>query len=98
MPTREELLDAIAEIESKESSYENCKKLVIFYNLYDRYYSNVPEKEKKVTNNFRDEDFKEAIQTCDYNHLLDVIDELMECIKILNPKLYSSVLDKLKEG
>ena len=98
MPTKEELLDAIKEIESKESSYENCKKLVIFHELYDRYYAENDEEKEVIDNNFRDEDFEKAVKTCDYNHLIDVIDELMECIKILNPKLYSSVLDKLKEG
>lgn len=95
MPTEEELLDAIKECENKESSYENCKRLAIFYNLYDRYYG---KKEKDVSTDFRDENFENAVKKCDYNHLIDVIDELMECIKILNPRLYNSVLNKLKEG
>ena len=46
MPTEQELLDAIKDIESKESSFENCIKLSVFYYLYDRYYNSNQDFEK----------------------------------------------------
>lgn len=90
MPTKDELEQAIASLEQQETSYEVCCKLAVYYQLLDRYYGKI--KTKYNSNS----EFMDAITNTNYDSLLAVIDELMECLAVINPKLYTSVLNKIK--
>lgn len=103
MPTKEELLEAIKEIESRPSSYENCQRLVVFYNLYDRYYANKRINRENIDNmqSFdykKDSRFLKLAKSTSNDNLYAVMDELMDCLKLVNKKLYESVLSKLEEA
>lgn len=97
MPTESELIEAIKECESKESSYDNCVKLAIFYQLLDRYY---PKKKEKIKKSFDSEknnnSIADIIYQSDHIKIADLLIEVMECLKIINPKLYESIAFKLK--
>lgn len=89
MPTKDELLKAIANLEAGETSFEVCHKLAVYYYLYDKYYNRIH------SNYVSDSEFMDAVGEITTDSLLAVMDELMDCIAIINPKLYQGVLDKL---
>ena len=91
MPSKEELEQAIASLETQEPTYETCLKLSVYYQLYDRYYKG----------GFRsgynsDSEFMASITNTDIDTLLSTIDELMDCLALINPRLYSKVLVQLR--
>lgn len=90
MPTKEDLLQAIEKLEAGETSYEVCQKLVVYYYLYDKYYNRIH------TSYTSDSEFMDAVADTTPDHLLAVIDELMDCVAVINPKLHANVLDKLR--
>lgn len=91
MPTKDELAQAINSLEAQEPTYETCLKLVVYHQLYDRYY-----KGGFITDYASDTEFMDAISNTDIDTLLATIDELMECLALINPKLYNTVLAKLR--
>jgi hypothetical protein len=94
LPTKDELIEAIKECESKESSYDNCVKLSIFYSLYDRYYAKDDE-EKNSFNYKGNKKFSELLAKNDINNILNLFAEVLECLEVVNPKLYNSIIDRL---
>lgn len=96
MPTEQELLDAIKDIESKESSFENCIKLSVFYYLYDRYYNRNQDFEKNNSYKYKNGSVESLIRSKDIEDIIDLFLETLECIEITNPKLYENIIDRLK--
>lgn len=97
MPTESELIEAIKECESKESSYDNCVKLAIFYQLLDRYYPKKKEINKKSFDSEKNKDsIADIIYKSDYDKIINLFIEVMKCLKVINPKLYESIAFKLK--
>ena len=92
MPTKEDLLQAIENLENQTPSFDTCCKLNTYYSLLDRYYGNTPA---GVTYN-SDSEFMQAAGQTDINTLYAVIDELMECLALVNPKLYNGVIVKMR--
>ena len=88
MPTRDELEEAISNLEKMEPSYEVCQKLVIYNALLDRYYN-------KVSGYKSDSEFMRAAEGIEWNRMLPLLDELMDCLLLVNPKLYQSFMAKL---
>ena len=100
MPSKEELLEAIKEIQRKEPTYSNCEKLATFYTLLRHLYSE-EEKQSFSSNNFpvmNGSEFREAIADKDIDKVVDVLDEHMSVIQVLYPKEYRSVINKIMEG
>lgn len=92
MPTREELEEAIEQLEHQPTSFENCMRLAIFYQLHDRIQS-----ERGVSSGYKsDTEFMRIVENCTIDHALEAMDELVECLKILNPRLYNSFMKKLQ--
>lgn len=99
MISRRELEKAIAECENGAETYQNCEKLAVFYQLHDRLYG---EKEEvapvmRVQPYTSNSEFMQVIEGMDWNGLLEVLDELMDSLSILNPRLYNAVMRKLTE-
>lgn len=105
MVDRRELENAIAEIERLPSTFQNCEKLAVFYTVYNQLYGEkYPQKiinqysEKKPPEMKFDGD-SEFIQLINYKGIeqsLKVITELVEVIKVTNPRLYAGVIRKLE--
>ena len=104
MPTKQELLEAIKECQQKELTYNTCEKLATFYTLLNYLYS---DKQKGYSYSYVEKDvfpaadgseFREAIAGKNIEKVVDVLDEHMEVIKILYPKEYRSVINKIMEG
>lgn len=90
MPTKEELQQAIEQIEAQDATLETCQKLAVYHYLYDRCYN-------KIQSHYNSEsEFMDAVAGINIDDLLAIIDELMECVSVINPKLYNSVLEKIR--
>ena len=103
MFTKDQLLDAIDELEMSPSTYQNAEKLATFYSLYDHLYvrkqpMNLVETTREVTiDRYGDSDFLQAIDGKKSEDVWMVMDELMQTLQVLNPRLYQAMIDKLRE-
>ena len=100
-----ELLDAIKECHNdKNPDSKTCMKLASYYTILDHVtdsgdkgsYSH-SEKPGQVRYDSGSE-FSYAIRGMDIIDILDVVDELMDTISILSPRLYRATLEKLKNA
>ena len=96
-----ELLDAIDECEMGSNSFQNCQKLAVLYAIYDHLYSEPMPMQATVReveiDSYGDSDFLQAVAGKKSEEVWMVIDELMETVRALQPKLYDAVLRKLNE-
>lgn len=103
MFSKNELLDAIDELEMSPATYQNAEKLATFYTLYDHLYvktepMNRIESVREVTiDKYGDSDFLKAITDRNSQDVWLVMDELMSMLQVMQPKLYQATIDKIKE-
>lgn len=98
MLSKRELVDAINELEESPRSYQDCAKLATFYSLYDHLYPEVMQGysgQAEIVGGYGDSEFLRAIADKDAAFAWGLMDELMSAVKVLNPRLYDSVLRKL---
>lgn len=98
MPSKEELLDAIREIQSKEPTYSNCEKLATFYTLLRYLYSEEEGQSRDAFPASSGSEFRQAIAGKDIGKVVDVLDEHMKVVQALFPKEYKAVIKMLEEG
>ena len=98
MPSKEELLDAIKEIQSKEPTYSNCEKLATFYTLLRYLYSEEEGQSRDAFPASSGSEFRQAIAGKDIGKVVDVLDEHMKVVMALFPKEYKAVIKMLEEG
>lgn len=104
MITEKELTDAIRECETEPITPNKVSKLADFYIIYehlfgqpyeaDYSYANQIEKTISVTG---DSDFMKAVNGKDTEKVMAVVDELLEAVKVLQPRMYDGVLRRLSE-
>lgn len=101
MFSRRELLNAITECEAGTNNFQNCQKLATLYTIYDHLYSEPTTMKETVQevkiDSYGDSDFLQAIAGKKSEDIWSVMNELMETVKALQPKLYDAVLRRLKE-
>lgn len=101
MFSKAELLDAIDEMEMCPSTYQNCEKLATFYSLYDHLYGDkrpiLETIQQTVIQKFGDSDFLRSVEGADAEKVFGILDELMESIKLLQPRLYEATLAELRD-
>lgn len=102
MISRDTLDRAIAEHESGDTSYANCERLAWLYIVRDHLPGEVQKettkKEKEASHALGgDSDFLKAIHGKDVEKALNVIDEVMQAIQVLQPKLYNAAIARLKD-
>jgi hypothetical protein len=98
MLSKRELTEVISELEESPRSYQDCAKLATFYSLYDHLYPEVMQGysgQAETVSGYGDSEFLRAIAGKDTAFAWGLMDELMSAIKVLNPRLYDSVLRKL---
>lgn len=98
-----ELLKAIDELEMSPATYQNAEKLAVFYLLYDHLYIkkepvNRIEPVKEVTiDRYDGSEFLQAIAGKNAEDIWIIMDELMQSVQVLQPKLYEATLDSIKD-
>lgn len=98
MIREQDLLDAIAECQGEKNPNANtCIKLAAYYTILDNMrmsYSRSEGPTEQVRYNSGSE-FSKVIREKDISHVLGVIDELMDTVAVLIPKLYRATIDRL---
>ena len=104
MITEKDLTDAIRECESEPITPNKVSKLADFYIIYehlfgqpvDTAYSYAPQAEKVIYTDGGNE-LLQAVNGKDTEKVMAIIDELMEAVKILQPRMYDGVICRLSE-
>lgn len=100
MFSKNELLDAIDDLEMAPATYQNAEKLATFYSLYDHLYTDnsfrVGSVREVMIGKYGDSEFLRTVEGMSADLVWPVIDELMDAVKTLQPRLYQAALDKLK--
>lgn len=99
MLSQRELDTAIREFENAPTNYENCKKLATFYTIFDHLYGE-PKTEKRpeeVIGYYGDTEFLNLVGGQDAEKVWGIINELMDTLKIVNPRLHNGVIRKMAE-
>ena len=107
MITEQALEEAIAECKGERNPNANtCVKLAAYLNLKEKLYPSGQETEAKpIMNEYSyaaepdyrsDTEFSRLIQGKTLEELMPILDELMETIRVLNPRLYNGALRKLQ--
>ena len=106
MITNEDLKAAIAECEgAKNPNANTCVKLAAFYTILNQRQEKAPALPMMAENyvyasgpEFASEsEFGQMINSKGVDKCLPIIDELMETLYVINPKLYNGVIRKLNE-
>lgn len=103
MFSKNELLDAIDDLEMAPATYQNAEKLATFYTLYDHLYvrevpKNLVEMTREVTiNNYGDTEFLKAIDGMNAEKAWKIMDELMTTLMALQRKLYDATIDRIQQ-
>lgn len=107
MITEKDLLEAIAECQGQRNpNSSTCLKLASYYTILDHVkseektevpsysFSPVPDIVSYKSNS----EFSQEIQNLDDYTAWSIMDELMDTLSVVNPKLYNSVMRKIKGG
>jgi hypothetical protein len=104
MITERELLQAIRECEAEPITASKVSKLADFYIVYDHLfcepvdngysYKNETVETIKISGGT---DFLQAVNNKDCEKVMNVIDELMDTIEVLHPRIYDSVIQKIQD-
>lgn len=103
MLSKSELLKAIDELEDSAPTFQNCQKMATFYTLLNAIYrsgDDTPRQEivqEEVIDDHGDSEFLRLVAGSDSHTAWALMDELMETIQILQPRLYDSVMRRLRD-
>lgn len=103
-----DLDEAIAECQGQRNPGTNtCIKLAAYYIIKDHLYPSQDVTDMPVAHGYSHAsgptdydsgtEFSEAIRGLDPADLLPVIDELMDAVRVLNPRLYNGVMRKIRD-
>ena len=103
MITKRDLEAAIAECQGKrDPDSKTCIMLAAFYTIRRELfgeekpdYSYAPAPVRNTIELNSDSEFARAIDGMEQDSVLAIMDELMETLKIIQPRLYNAVMDKL---
>lgn len=106
MFTKAELIDAINQLEDGKHSIQNCERLAAIYTVLDHLYGeeidrgysydNRAEAESTI-GNYGESQFLTMIADKPAVKIWHLIDELMDALQVLNPRLFNNFLDKINE-
>ena len=103
MFSKNEILDAIDELEMAPATFQNAEKLATFYTLYDHLYvrevpKNLVEMTREVTiDRYGDTEFLKAIDGMNAEKAWKIMDELMTTLMALQRKLYDATIDRIQQ-
>lgn len=103
MINESDLKRAIADCQGESNPNVNtCIRLAAYYTILNNIKRNsrplnryASEPVEKVSY-YSDSEFSEAITGANMNDVLSVIDELMECVRTMMPKLYNATIERLR--
>lgn len=105
MITEKDLQEAIAECQGKRNPDANtCIKLAAYYTIKENLYPSrdlipytyTPQVSQAYVDYQGDSEFAKVVEGRDAKEVWAVMDELMDALSVVNPRLYESVLRKLQ--
>lgn len=97
MFTKEELEKEIFEYEQSKPNYENCKVLALLYTIHDHKYGNENlSRAEKIVSSHGDSEFLTEISGLDSSKVWKIMDELMQTLELVQPKLHETVMLKIR--
>lgn len=106
MITEHDLQEAIAECEGiKNPSANTCIKLAAFYTILNHLNGNedIPNKmpmySYSSTNDdihYSDSEFSQLVRSKGIHKVYPILDDLMDALQVINPKLYKSAIRKIE--
>lgn len=110
MYRRAELIDAIDELNDGKHSMQNIERLACVYTVLDHMdreyrleedkgysYDSPPVAVADTIGNYGKSEFLQIITGRNQREVLLIIDEVMDALKVMNPKLYMNAIDRLEE-
>ena len=104
MLSKAELLTAIDELEDAPPTFQNCQKMATFYTLLNSVYggqrleqSFADQKPEEVIKEYGNSEFLQAITGKKAAFVWQVINETMDALEVLQPKLYDAVIRQLSQ-
>ena len=105
MITEKELLQAIRECEAEPITPSKFRKLADFYIIYDHLFGVPYEAEYSYSNKVgnptietsSDTEFLKAVNGKPSDKVWAILDEIMEVVKTLHPKMYDKAIDKIND-
>ena len=96
----EEIKKEIAELERADTNYPNVQRLSWLYTVYDHMADDkapiVANKVQSIMPTYQGE-FGEVVSGVSIDGLMQILSEHMEVIKLLHPKEYQAVLQRIRE-
>lgn len=89
----------IAALESKQPTMPVIEKLALLYIVLEHNQEkNTKAKRysKEYSRSAGSSEFKQAALSIDFESLVDILDKHMECIKVLYPKEYDAIMQRIK--
>ena len=84
----------ISELEARETSYKVCERLAWLYTVRDHL---LPKQKDEVTTYLSGSEFLEVASGVSYPALMQVLNDHMQALSVLQPKVYESVLSKIRD-
>lgn len=91
----QEIEREILDLEKKDTTYAVCERLAWLYVVRDHLKVEMVE-EKKKAGHTGDSAFLMACEGVEIGALLKVMDQHMEAVRVIYPKEYSAVVEKIK--
>ena len=89
----------ISELEARQPSYKACERLSWLYIVRDHLYEKIYPQDggERLKTALSGSEFLDASSGKPYEDVMKIMDEHMEMIKMLYPKTYSALVDKIRE-
>lgn len=89
----------IKRLETEESSWSNYEKLAALYIIQNQ--NREPVRESRIVEAYSaapapESDFLRAVASVDPSRAWEVMDELMDSLKVVNERIYNNVMRKLE--
>ena len=98
MITERDLQEAIAECQGERNPNANtCIKLAAYYTILNNMQPSYSFSEPSEKSYDSGTEFSDVIRGKDRAKVLSVIDELMDAVAVLMPKLYAATMERLKD-
>lgn len=88
----------IEKLEHSDTTYPVCTKLAVLYAIRNNTEERTIPPVSYRGNQNGETAFLQAVSMADYNHVLSVMDEHMELIRLLYPKEYTAIINKIENG